>query len=661
MDGININNVIFSLDIGTRTVIGVVGELQGNNFRILASETIEHDKRNMYDGQIHDINSVVNIVQRVKDKLEQRLNIKLDKVAIAAAGRALKTYRTKLEMEIDSSMEIDSRLINSLEMESVQLAQNSLDESTKNEEIRYYCVGYTVVNYYLDGNFMENLEGHRGNKIGADVLATFLPYTVVDSLYTVMGRVGLEVVSLTLEPIAAINIAVKKNLRLLNIALVDIGAGTSDIAISRDGTIVAYAMASVAGDEITENIARTYLLDFDTAEKLKVNLASRETHKFVDIIGMERELKTDEILDSIDVTINMIAKEIANKILEFNDKAPSAIFLIGGGSQLPRLNEYIAENLELPKERVVIRNTSIIESVIDIPEQLKGPDAITPIGIGYYALKNAYKDFVEVKVNEQKIKLFNTKNIKVSDALAFIGYNPRKLIPKRGKDITYYINGEEKKALGQAGAPARIYVNEQLVSLEKELKNGDYVKVIEATQGNMAEIKLSQCIDLYKRVLVDDRYISLFQEVKVNNIPVTDEIIIRDRDSIEFKEIRFVRDMLEHLNLDMNTHAAYKDGKILSEDYELKDNDIIEVKALKESTETKLRTESSNVLKLIINGEEKIIHHNKKSFIFVDIFDYIDINLSKPQGELILNVNGIKAEFTQELKENDRLDVYWRK
>src|SRR5690606_8916426 len=141
----------------------------------------------------------------------------------------------------------------------------------KDEKTRYYCVGYTVVNYYLDGNFMENLEGHKGNKIGVDVLATFLPYTVVDSLYTVMNRVGLEVVNLTLEPIAAINVAVKKSLRLLNIALVDIGAGTSDIAISRDGTIVAYAMASVAGDEITENIAKTYLLDFDAAEKLKVN------------------------------------------------------------------------------------------------------------------------------------------------------------------------------------------------------------------------------------------------------------------------------------------------------------------------------------------------------------------------------------------------------
>ncbi len=661
MDTININDIVFSLDIGTRTVIGVVGELHDDNFRILASETIEHDKRNMYDGQIHDINSVVDIVKKVKEKLEQKSNIKLDKVAIAAAGRSLKTYRARLENNIDSSIEIDSRLVESLEMEAIQLAQNSLDENTKDEETRYYCVGYTVVNYYLDGNFMENLEGHRGNKIGVDVLATFLPYTVVDSLYTVMDRVGLEVVNLTLEPIAAMNIAVKKSLRLLNIALVDIGAGTSDIAISRDGAIVAYAMASLAGDEITENIAKAYLLDFNAAEKLKVNLASKELHKFVDIVGIEHEAHTDEILNSIDNTINIIAKEIATKILEFNDKAPSAIFLIGGGSQLPRLNEYIAENLGLPKERVVVRNTSIIEGVTDIPEELRGPDAITPIGIGYYALKNAYKDFVEVRVNEQKIKLFNAKTIKVSDALAFIGFNPRKLIPKRGKDITYYLNGEEKRVLGQAGEPARIYVNDQLVSLEKKLKSGDNVKVIEATEGITAEVNLSDCFELHKRILVNNSRINLILEVRINDTAVSDSVRINDGDIIEFKEIKTIRDVLEHLNLDKNVYTAYKAGKILKEDYELKNDDIIEIKSLKESVNTNLKPKGKNVLELIINGEEKIIHHNKSSFVFVDIFDYIDINLTKPQGELVLNVNGSKAEFTQELRENDKIDVYWKK
>lgn len=658
MDVINKNETIFSLDIGTRTVIGVVGELQDNSFKILASEIIEHEKRNMYDGQIHDINSVVDIVKRVKERLEQKLNKKLDKVAIAAAGRALKTYRTKLESEIDSSMEIDARLVESLEMESIQLSQKSLDESTKGEDTKYYCVGYTVVSYYLDGNFMENLEGHKGNRIGVDVLATYLPYTVVDSLYTVMDRVGLEVVNLTLEPIAAMNIAVKKSLRLLNIALVDIGAGTSDIAISRDGTIVAYAMASIAGDEITEKIAKTYLLDFDAAEMLKIGLTSKETHKFTDIVGIEHETNTDEILDRIDDTIKIVAKEIASKILGFNEKAPSAVFLIGGGSQLPRLNEYIAENLGLQKERVVVRNTSIIENVLNVPEQLNGPDAITPIGIGFLAINNMYKDFTEVRVNDQKIRLFNTKTIRVSDALAFTNFNPRKLIPKRGEDTTYYLNGELKKVFGQVGEPAKIYINDEPASLEKELKNGESVRVIEATKGKKAQVKLFDCIDLDKKAVVNSKYIKLILDVKVNQMSVSNNIGINDGDKIETKEIRTISELLNYLEMNENKYLAYKSGKNLAKDYKLKNDDIIEIKPSEESIEEK---KHKKALKLIVNGEETEIHHNKTSFIFVDIFDYIDIDLTKPQGELILNINGTKAEFTQKLNNGDRLDVYWKK
>lgn len=84
------------------------------------------------------------------------------------------------------------------------------------------------------------------------MVATFLPSEVVDSLYAVMQKAGLEVASMTLEPIAALNAAIPADLRLLNLALVDIGAGTSDIAVCRDGSVVGYTMATVAGDEITE-------------------------------------------------------------------------------------------------------------------------------------------------------------------------------------------------------------------------------------------------------------------------------------------------------------------------------------------------------------------------------------------------------------------------
>jgi len=78
---------------------------------------------------------------------------------------------------------------------------------------------------------MNSLIHHRGSEIGAEVIATFLPRSVVDSLYSVLKNCGLIMKTLTLEPIAALNVVIPPNMRNLNLALVDIGAGTSDIAL----------------------------------------------------------------------------------------------------------------------------------------------------------------------------------------------------------------------------------------------------------------------------------------------------------------------------------------------------------------------------------------------------------------------------------------------
>ncbi|KGG79967.1 cell division protein FtsA [Caloranaerobacter azorensis H53214] len=652
--------VIFSLDIGTRTVIGLVGVCDEKGiFKIIASEIREHEERSMYDGQIHDINGVAKIVKEVKQSLESKIGKELDKVAIAAAGRALKTCRVRVDRDIDIGTEIDKTIIESLEMEAMQKAQELIETNKVIGESKYYCVGYTVVNYYLDDNFIENLEGHRGSKIGVDLLATFLPHVVVDSLYTVMNRVNLEVINITLEPIAAINVAIKKNLRLLNLALVDIGAGTSDIAITKDGTIVAYAMTSIAGDEITEQIAKTYLLDYDAAEKLKINLNKETKHKFTDIVGIEHELTSEEILDSIIETIENLAKEIAKRILEYNDKSPSAVFLIGGGSNIPRLPELIANFLGLPKERVVIKDTSSIENVEGIPEELNGPHAITPIGIAITAIQSKYKDFLEIIVNGKKVKLLNSKRVKVSDVLVLIGYNPRNLIPKRGDNFKCFINGKEKIIKGEIGEPAKIFVNRKPANLEYKLDNGDEIIIEAATKGKKVVPRLYDLVNVNKCVFLNGEKMNLIKKVIVNGKSVDNNVIINENDEIVYDEIKTLFELLVEHNINTEENEIFINGNKVSGDCELKNNDEISVEIKKEKDAEK--NSGHNTITLKINGEDKVISYEKDSFIFVDIFDYIDFDLSKPMGMLKLEVNGKKAELMQELKNGDIINIYWAK
>ena len=135
--------------------------------------------------------------------------------------------------------------------------------------MKFYCVGYTPMRYYLNGYQISNLVGHKAKTIGLDLIGTFLPDDVVDGLYKAVEIAGLRVANLTLEPIAAIQVAIPEKFRMLNMALVDVGAGTSDICITKEGTITAYGMIPQAGDSLTDIIVQHCLCEFDVAEKIK--------------------------------------------------------------------------------------------------------------------------------------------------------------------------------------------------------------------------------------------------------------------------------------------------------------------------------------------------------------------------------------------------------
>ena len=107
-------------------------------------------------------------------------------------------------MELPQVTKVDSDLISQLESGAVSEAETQLSEG-KESQRRFYLVGYTVSGYQLDRYPLATLKGHNGQILEADVVATFLPSEVVESLYSVMEAAGLEVASLTLEPIAALN------------------------------------------------------------------------------------------------------------------------------------------------------------------------------------------------------------------------------------------------------------------------------------------------------------------------------------------------------------------------------------------------------------------------------------------------------------------------
>jgi len=656
-------DMLFSLDIGTRTVVGIVGFHDGQKFKIQAFEVEEHKERAMYDGQVHDIELVAEAVEKVKERLEKKTGLMLNRVSIAAAGRTLKTCKVYVERDTDPTSEVDIELISSLEIEAIQKAQKEIEELNNEYNQSYFCVGYAVVNQFLNGGIIGNLSGHKAKQAGVEVLATFLPRIVVESLYAVVARAGLEVSSLTLEPIAAMNVSIYSGLRLLNLALVDIGAGTSDIALTKDGTVFAFAMVPTAGDEITEKIAEVLLLDFNQAEKVKVSLNKKETVKYKDIMGITYEKSSAEIIEEIDSAIRTLAKEISDKIMEYNGKSPSAVFLVGGGSQIPKLSQYIAEFLGLPAERVGVRSTDIIKDVEIKSKKLSGPEFITPIGIAVTAYLNRQKDFLHVTVNGVNVKLFNSKTLTIADSLILVGYNPRNLIGRRGNPLSFKFNGREEIIRGKSGEPAVIYLNDCIAGLDKPITNGDTIIVEPAAEGEPAAAFVRDYMGEYaeKTIYLNESPFNIKPVIYINGTLCDMDAPILDGDDVSIKSIENVHELLEYLNLGYYDIEMNINGRKADLDDTIKNGDYIIYNVLEKPKTNSLPSEAAadKCVNVILNGKPAVLKTKKSQFLFVDIFNNIDIDVRNVNGAITTLLNGNKANYTDVINDGDQIEFYW--
>ncbi|TYP57609.1 cell division FtsA domain-containing protein [Thermosediminibacter litoriperuensis] len=514
---------VFALDIGTRTVVGVVLYKEGREFIIKDYEVLEHESRAMYDGQIHDVEVVAESVRRVKENLEKRLGYELKKAAVAAAGRALVTVEARAEKTISPFKEIDGNDIRSLEADALGKAIKSISgKNTQEAFLDYHCVGYSVIRWYLEGEPIENLLGQKGRNISVDIVATFLPRSVVESLIAVLRRCGLELDSITLEPIAASFLAVPPGMRRLNLALVDIGAGTSDIALSRDGSIFAYGMVPMAGDEITEKICEAFLLDFAEGERVKRELLTRDRIEFTDILGLCRQLESREIMETVKEAVWDLSARIAGRILELNGRPPAAVLCVGGGSLLPGLQEAIAANLEIPKDRVGVKTLESIQFVKGCGSGLSGPFAVTPVGIGANALEGTTLSFIKVYVNDGAVHILGRDKPTVFQALIHAGFSSARIFGLPGPALTFRLNGELKVVPGSLGKPAVITVDGLQAGLDDPVKEGARIMIEEARPGDPGRARVRDFINDEHRVLI---------YINGREIPVEPLVEINDREA----------------------------------------------------------------------------------------------------------------------------------
>ena len=574
-----------------------------------------------------------------------------------------------------------------------------------------------------------------------DLIATFLPDDVVDGLYKAVELAGLHVANLTLEPIAAIQVAIPEKFRMLNMALVDVGAGTSDISITKEGTITAYGMIPVAGDSLTDILVQHCLVEFEVAEQIKRKCRTQETIEYEDIMGLPQTIKASEVLELLDPEIERMTQLVSDTIKELNgDKPVSAVFVVGGGGMVPGYTEKLAEKLDIVKERVAIRGQEVMQTItFELENARKDAMMVTPIGIclSYYVQSN---NFIFVEFNGERVKLYDNGKLSVTDAAMQMQFPNDQLFPRKGEALLFTVNGKTRMVRGEQGEAAVIRVNGDDADMYTQVHNGDRIVVTPSTEGEPAVLELGKLSELGDalQVYVNGKRISLPKTAEVNGHRENEFYRIGQNDDIRIRNSYTVKEIAEFLDVPLgadirvNDTAAQPDTRVyehftVSWDMknplpegsyaDLPDEDTEEdayreepvygegpvmqkaeavagEAAMTQGTETAAENGTASVTTQGTSGKQDekyesveqtaqsqsvspqgphpltvIVNHSpitmqgKASYVFVDVFDYIDFDLGSSASagrSIVTNLNGRPAQFMEPLKEGDVIEIYWK-
>lgn len=646
-------DIIFALDIGTRTVVGLLAEKNGDTYKMIDMETAAHESRSMTDGQIEDIDAVAAVVKSVRAALERRQSIRLQRVCIAAAGRALRTLRHSSSYDVSGKSSVTAEDIRAAELEAVRSAEEAFTQGGGSSS--FYCVGHSVVSLELDGYKVSKPEGHRGETLTTEVIAAFLPAYVVESLCAAVDIAGLETAGLTLEPIAAINAIVPKELRLINIVMCDIGAGTSDVAASRDGSISAYGMATVAGDEMTEALMKQLLVDFNEAERIKT-CPDTET-EYTDILLAKHTITAQRVAELLRPAAESLADTICSEILRANGEPPQAVFLVGGGSKLNGLPELVAKGLGLDPARVAVGSRQMIRGITTPKNITLGAEHVTPVGIAITASDGVKYDFTTITLNGRKIRALDTRRLTVFELCSLGGIKPEQLMARSGKALSFTADGESIQLRGTASVPAAISLNGKECSLNSPARKGDEVTVIPAQPGEDAAALLSDHYDMTGMftadVTIDGRSVTAGHYLLVNGIPATQDADIENGSVIQSVELSTLGALLSHEGL--SADGALLNGSPAAADTVLSDGDKVTFAAPEAPEVPEAPEQPESGIPITFNGSPAVFPAKPgQPPIFLDILAaFSDDPTGLLSSSATVTINGRLARLDEVIKPGD--------
>ena len=334
-------STILGLDIGTEFVKAVLAKPTKNgDLEILGVGKARQVEGNMHAGAVADIPAVVNVCEDALVQVEEQAGERASLTVVGIAGELIKGNTTTVNYTrknpnkpiTESEME---EIIHKVQQKSGEVAKKTVALETDNDNVEVRLINSAIVSLTIDGYKISNPIGFKGSDVVIQFYTAFAPLIHVAAIEKVCAELNLDLLTVAVEPFAVCRACLGNDVSSTFSGIVmDIGGGTTDIAVVEDGGVEGTKMFSIGGRSFTHQIAESLGVEFETAEEYKLNF---DTGDLDDRVKSKVETAIDRNLSVWLTGVEVALEEFGNM-----GSLPRNVLLCGGGASLSSLQEKLA-------------------------------------------------------------------------------------------------------------------------------------------------------------------------------------------------------------------------------------------------------------------------------------------------------------------------------
>ena len=379
-----------ALDIGTEFIKALCVRREGENGIVLGVGRQQQSYSDMVSGAVADIQAVIDNCNAALEQAEDMAEVIPARAVIGIAGEQVKGFSTSVTIPREDPTQRINRveLQNMLELvqkRAMREATHMMGQELGVPEVSLKLIHSTITTVKIDGYQVTNPLDFQGRQMEITVFNTFAPLTHIGALQTIATELDLELIGTVAEPFAMARCCATDEVYEFGGIFIDIGGGTTDVALIRNGGIEGTKMFPIGGRVFTKKIASHLATSFGEAEELKIRYSRDE-------VSPERKTLLKSLLaPDAEVLVNAVALTLQQ--MAHGDRLPSSIYLAGGGAGLPEIAEYLSaypwvDRLPFPKAPTVrLLAPTDVRNVYDSTGLLLSQQDITPMGLAYQAIQ----------------------------------------------------------------------------------------------------------------------------------------------------------------------------------------------------------------------------------------------------------------------------------